>query len=698
MIKRAPLFLVGVLLAIALALPPVSGQIRAGLIDLATQVTGTLPTANGGYAYSLLATPPPSTALGSVGLPFDTGWISGQLNVGDDLNLPGGTINTDTGLDVISILIDDSTVMGTSNRATTGDSGALLYADAYGNGNTGTVRIVLETHIGDTNDANFQIQLAGNSANNTPNTTFMFPGAGLFTGASAYSFNAAVTATDHVWSGTKTANFVLAGPTTGAAAVPAFRALVAADIPNLSGTYLTSVTAHNVLSATHGDTLADSVVRGDILYGNSTPKWARLAKPSVLSGLSHDGTDVSWVTATGTGAPVRATSPTLVTPLLGTPTSVTLTNGTGLPEAGLSLTDITTNDVSATKHGFAPKFPNNTTTFLRGDGTYAAPTGSGVTSIATTSPISGGTITTTGTLSLLVNVDHAFTASQSITKTVGVTSADGLVLTNTTAAAAGAQQWSPRLHLTSQGWKTDATAASQTTDWIIENQSVQGAANPTTNLVLSSQLNAAGYTARLTLKSDGSINVPTGTATIAGPAIAMGTGGNFLYGTNNGVLFGYGGVAYVNVGASGNGIIIGQANSWLGFISGTPDSNNPDVRLVRGGAAATLQMGQDVNGAAVNQTFTCASGITGTDKTGCTFTFSSGKGTGAATPSQILLQTPTALASGTTAQTNTTRVTIDVNGLKATGYLSSDGTAGLTASCASTTTLTVKNGLITACS
>jgi len=37
----------------------------------------------------------------------------------------------------------------------------------------------------------------------------------------------------------KTANYVLAGPTTGAAAVPTFRALVAADIPSLS--YVTSV-------------------------------------------------------------------------------------------------------------------------------------------------------------------------------------------------------------------------------------------------------------------------------------------------------------------------------------------------------------------------------------------------------------------------------------------------------------------------
>ena len=34
---------------------------------------------------------------------------------------------------------------------------------------------------------------------------------------------------------------------------------------------------------------------------------------------------------TGTGNMVRSTSPTLVTPILGTPTSVTLTNGTGLP-------------------------------------------------------------------------------------------------------------------------------------------------------------------------------------------------------------------------------------------------------------------------------------------------------------------------------------------------------------------------------
>lgn len=42
-------------------------------------------------------------------------------------------------------------------------------------------------------------------------------------------------------------------------------------------------------------------------------------------------------------------------------------------DANLSTSDVTTNDVSITKHGFAPKAPNDTTKFLRGDGTWAAP-------------------------------------------------------------------------------------------------------------------------------------------------------------------------------------------------------------------------------------------------------------------------------------------------------------------------------------
>jgi hypothetical protein len=42
-------------------------------------------------------------------------------------------------------------------------------------------------------------------------------------------------------------------------------------------------------------------------------------------------------------------------------------------DANMTTSDITTNDVSTAKHGFAPKAPNDTTKFLRGDGTWAVP-------------------------------------------------------------------------------------------------------------------------------------------------------------------------------------------------------------------------------------------------------------------------------------------------------------------------------------
>jgi hypothetical protein len=50
--------------------------------------------------------------------------------------------------------------------------------------------------------------------------------------------------------------------------------------------------------------------------------------------ITTDGATASWGTVTGTGDAVRATSPTLVTPALGTPSALVLTNATGLPVAG----------------------------------------------------------------------------------------------------------------------------------------------------------------------------------------------------------------------------------------------------------------------------------------------------------------------------------------------------------------------------
>lgn len=51
------------------------------------------------------------------------------------------------------------------------------------------------------------------------------------------------------------------------------------------------------------------------------------------------------------------------------------TNTGDQTDATLTTTDVTTNNVSTSKHGFAPKAPNDATKFLRGDATWAVPAG-----------------------------------------------------------------------------------------------------------------------------------------------------------------------------------------------------------------------------------------------------------------------------------------------------------------------------------
>lgn len=128
--------------------------------------------------------------------------------------------------------------------------------------------------------------------------------------------------------------------------------------------------------------------------------------------ITSSGNATSVAAQTGTGSTfVMAASPTLTTPNLGTPSAAVLTNATGLPAA--ALTAITGGQVAtASVPGFLSAADWSTFN-SKGAGT--------VTSIATTSPISGGTITGTGTISLLVNVDHAFTAAQTITPASGAT-------------------------------------------------------------------------------------------------------------------------------------------------------------------------------------------------------------------------------------------------------------------------------------
>ena len=74
--------------------------------------------------------------------------------------------------------------------------------------------------------------------------------------------------------------------------------------------------------------------------------------------LQPAGGGTGVTTSTGSGSVVLSTSPTLVTPALGTPSSAVLTNATGLPIGGISATGTP-----------------SSTTYLRGDSTWSSITG-----------------------------------------------------------------------------------------------------------------------------------------------------------------------------------------------------------------------------------------------------------------------------------------------------------------------------------
>jgi hypothetical protein len=88
-----------------------------------------------------------------------------------------------------------------------------------------------------------------------------------------------------------------------------------------------------------------------------------------------------------------------------------------------------------------------------------------------------------------------------VTNTIDSTSTDGLVLENTTASTSGQQQWSPRIRLSGEGYRTNTTAESKTLDWIIENQTVSGVNTGEGYLTFSYQTsNVPGYHKKFVVK------------------------------------------------------------------------------------------------------------------------------------------------------------------------------------------------------
>lgn len=132
--------------------------------------------------------------------------------------------------------------------------------------------------------------------------------------------------TDKTLTRVATANFVLAGPTSGSPAASVFRALVAADIPSLSISSITGTMAQFDTACADGNFVYQSQALGTPSSGVAT----NLTGLPLASGISGFGTGVAASLAVNIGS---AGAPVLFNGALGTPAAAVLTNCTGLPVA-----------------------------------------------------------------------------------------------------------------------------------------------------------------------------------------------------------------------------------------------------------------------------------------------------------------------------------------------------------------------------
>jgi len=352
-----------------------------GKIGLTTHVSGVLPIANGGtnssatptaygvsygtgtaYAFTAAGTakqvliantsaaPTWSTLTSGTSILYGDG--SGgfsNVTIGTGVSFVAGTLSaTGSGGTVTS-------VSGTAGRITStgGTTPVIDLASGVATaGTTGSSTLIPVVTI-DTYGRVTSITTAANPQGTVTSVTGTSPVVSSGGTTPAISLAAAYGDTLNPY-GTKTATYVLAGPTTGAATAPTFRALVSTDIPSLS--YVTSVgfTGGLITVATPTTTPALTVAgtSGGIVYFSSASTWASsalLTQYGIVYGggagaapvSTAAGTTGQVLTATTSGAPTWANPATN-----GTVTSVSVVSANGF--AGTVATATTTPAITLT--------------------------------------------------------------------------------------------------------------------------------------------------------------------------------------------------------------------------------------------------------------------------------------------------------------------------------------------------------------
>lgn len=163
-----------------------------------------------------------------------------------------------------------------------------------------------------------------------------------------------------------------------------------------------------------------------------------------------------------------------------------------------------------------------------------------------------GAVLQDGTTPLTNNWDMgAFTPSYTKTGATANTVYDAFKATNTTTASSGNQMYGGYYHSIGQGWKTTATAASQSVDARWGTVPVQGAAAPTGNFNIDFSIAGGAFVNALTINSGGALSLQGALTTTAVASTGQVAGTSLFATTANGTTITDGIVARSTTAATG---------------------------------------------------------------------------------------------------------------------------------------------------